>query len=392
MLRAYGLKRLQFGPDYIIPKPFDPRVLTWESAAVAEAAVESGVARLPLENVEKYKERLEASLSRAQSFMSQIRHRARKSGRRIIFSDGEHDTIIRAVSRLQEEDYARPVLVGDPDVIRKRAEELGVKLCDAEIMNPKTYPERQELTEYFYDKRKRKGVTWPDAWYYSGRPDWFAALLLDLGRVDGMISGVSRSHPFVMRALLQTLPLRSGVRRAAGLFILLTKDDVYFLPDCTAQIEPSAEDLAETAILSAAAARYFHATPKVAMLSFSNFGSVQCEQTEKVRRAVEIIRRRAPDLTVDGEMQADTAVCEDLQARNFPFCELKGRANVLIFPTLASGNIAEKLVNRLGSAEVIGPLTLGLSKPINVLHPSCDVEDVVNATAITVIECLDGTL
>jgi malate dehydrogenase (oxaloacetate-decarboxylating)(NADP+) len=392
VLRAYGVKRLQFGPAYIIPKPFDPRVLIWESAAVAQAAVQSGVARLPLEDVDQYKRRLEASLSRAQQFMSQIRSRARGSDKRIIFSDGEHDTIIRAVNRIQEEGFARPVLAGDPTLIQQRAEELGVKLGDAEIIHPKTYAERDKLASYFYDKRKRKGVTWPDAWYFAGRPEWFAALMLDLGRVDGMISGVSRSHPFVMQALLQTLPLRPGVNRVSGLFIVLTKNDVYYLADCTAQIDPSPEDLAETALLTAAVARYFDNTPRVAMLSFSNFGSVHCPQAEKVRRAVDIVRARDPELCVDGEMQADTAVCQSIQERNFPFCQLKGPANVLIFPTLASGNIAEKLVNRLGGTEVIGPLTLGLSKPINVLHPSCDVEDVVNATAITVIECLDGTL
>ena len=392
VLRAYGQKRMQFGPDYIIPKPFDPRVLTWESSAVAQAAMETGVARLPLKDVQEYRHKLEASLSRSQEFLSQVRHRARGSDKRIIFSDGEHDTIIRAVPRLQEETFARPVLVGDSEVIRRRAEELGVKLGGAEILDPRSHPERKRLALHFYARRKRRGVTWPDAWYYAGRPDWFAALTLDTGAVDGMISGVSRSHPFVMQALLQTAQLRRGVKRTSGLFIVLTKDGVYFLADCTAQINPTSEDLAETAVLAAAVARYFDHTPRVAMLSFSNFGSAHCEQTEQVRRAVDLVRARDPNLCVDGEMQADTAVCDDIRERTFPFCALKERANVLIFPDLASGNIAEKLVHRIGGAEVIGPLTLGLSKPINVLHPSCDVEDVVNATAITVIECLDGTL
>jgi len=176
------------------------------------------------------------------------------------------------------------------------------------------------------------------------------------------------------------------------MFIILTKDDLFFLADCGAKIEPSAEQLAETALLTARAARYFHNTPKVAMLSFSNFGSVQSPVADKVRQAAQLVRERDPDLCVDGEMQADTAVSPAIQAQNFPFCELKGRANVLIFPSLASGNIAARLIYRLGKAESIGPLTLGLSKPINVLHPSCDVEDVINATAITVIECLDGTI
>ncbi len=392
VLRAYGLKRLQFGPEYIIPKPFDPRVLTWESSAVAQAAVDTGVARLPLKDLEEYKLKLEASMSRFQEFMVQVRTRARGAGKRIIFSDGEHETIIRAVHRIQEEGFGRPVLVGDAAVIKARAKELGVKLDDAEIIEPKTYPERERLAKHYYDKRKRKGVTWADAWYYAGRPDWFAALMLDLDMVDGMIAGVSRSHPFVMQALLQTIPLRQGVNRVSGLFIALTKDGVYFLADCTTQLNPVPEELAETALLAAAVARYFDTTPKVAMLSFSNFGSVNCEHATRVRQAIEIIRERDPELCVDGEMQVDTAVNETIQSRNFPFCQLGGRANVLVFPTLASGNIAQKLLQRLGGVEMIGPLTLGMDKPLNVLHPSCDVEEVVNATAITVIECLGGPL
>ncbi len=392
VLRAYGLERLQFGPDYIIPKPFDPRVLIWEASAVAKAAEESGVARRPIACIEDYRERLEASLSRAHQFLSQIRHRAKGRNQRIIFSDGEHDTIIRAVHILQEEQLATPVLVGESERIRARAQQLGVKLGDAEILDPKSYPALEALARHYYDKRKRRGATWADALYYAARPDWFAALLLDTGRVDGMVAGVSRSHPYVMRALLEVVPLRAGVRRVSGLFIILTKDDVFYLADCTTQIDPSAEHLAETAILSAAVAEYFHCTPRVAMLSFSNFGSVQSEPARKVRRAVELVRERRADLRVDGEMQADTAVSADIQALSFPFCELGGRANILIFPDLASGNIAAKLVHRIGGTDAIGPLTLGLARPINVLQPACDVEDVVNATAITVIECLDGPL
>ncbi|MBN2560859.1 MAG: NADP-dependent malic enzyme [Phycisphaerae bacterium] len=392
VLRAYGLKRLQFGPDYIIPKPFDPRVLTWEASAVAEAAVKSGVARLPMTDKQAYRERLEASQSRSQEFMGQIRSRAKGSGKRIVFSDGESDRIIRAVPILQDEGLAKPVLLGDPALIRGRAEELGVKLGDVEIIHPKNHPGREVLAKHLYDKRKRKGLTWPDAWYYAGRPDWLGALMLDLGQVDGMVAGVSRSHPFVMQALLQVIALREGVRRVSGLFVILTKSDVFFLADCTTQIDPTPEDLAEAALMSASVARYFNHTPRVAMLSFSNFGSVHSPRAEAVRRAVEIVRQTDPDLCIEGEMQADTAVCASIQESTFPFCELKGPANVLIFPNLAAGNAAAKLLHRIGGAESIGPLTLGFSKPINVLHPSCDVEEVVNGAAITVIECLDGTL
>jgi malate dehydrogenase (oxaloacetate-decarboxylating)(NADP+) len=392
VLRAYGVKRMQFGPDYIIPKPFDPRVLVWEASAVAEAAVKSGVARKPIDDFRAYRERLEASQSRSQQFMRSIRSRARGSNKRIIFSDGEHPTIIRAVGILREEELARPVLVGRVELIQRRAAELGVDLGDTETFDPHTYPDRKELARYFYERRKRKGTNWADARYCTRVPDRFAALMLEMGRVDGMVCGIGRGHPHVMQALLQTVPLREGTHWVSGIYVILTKDDVLFFADCTTQVEPSAEQLAQTALLTAKAARYFDVTPKVAMLSFSNFGSVRHEEAEKVRRAVELIRERDPDLCVDGEMQVDTALSTVIQEGHFPFCELNGEANVLIFPNLAAGLIAAKLMTRIGNAESIGPLTVGFNKPVNVLYLSCDVEDVVNASAITVIECLDGTL
>jgi len=392
VLRAYGQERLTFGPEYIIPKPFDPRVLIWEASAVARTAEETGVARQPMSSEQAYREKLEASLSRSHHFLSGIRHKARGRGKRIIFSDGEHDTIIRAVHIIQEESLGTPVLVGDPAFIGKRARNLAVKLDAAEIIDPRTHADTQALARFYYDKRQRRGVTWADADYYASRPDWFASLMLETGRVDGMVAGISRSHPFVMRALLEVIPLRADVERVSGLFILLTKHDVFFLADCTTQIQPTAEQMAETAILTADVAAYFNQTPKVAMVSYSNFGSVNAEESRLIRRAIEIVRERRPELCIDGEMQADTAVSPEIQRRAFPFCKLEGRANVLIFPNLTAANTAVKLLDRIGSAEAIGPLSLGFSRPVNVLHPTCDVEDVVNATAITVIECLDGTL
>jgi malate dehydrogenase (oxaloacetate-decarboxylating)(NADP+) len=392
VLRAYGLSRLQFGPDYIIPKPFDPRVLVWEASAVAEAAVQSGVARAPLQDFGAYRARLEASLSRSQQFLSSVRARVRGSQKRIIFSDGEQPTIIRAAQVLQEENFARPVLVGRAELIRRRASELGVELGAAEILDPQTCAARDELVRDFYDRRKRKGVNLADAEYRLRIPDWFAAQMLRLGQVDGMVCGINRSHATVMRALLECIPLRADVHWVAGLYIVLTKNDVLFFADCTTQINPNAEQLAEIAWLTARAARYFEITPRIAMLSFSNFGSVRHPETEKVQQATELVRARDSQLLVDGELQVDTAFSEDMQNEFFPFCALQGKANVLVFPGLAAGLIGAKLVARLGSAELIGPLTLGFGKPVNVLHLESDVDDVVNATAITVIECVDGAL
>ena len=392
VLRAYGLKELKFGPDYIIPKPFDPRVLIWESAAVAEAAVKSGVARKPIEDFQAYREKLEASLSRSQQFMRSIRHRSRGSSKRIIFSDGQHPTIIRAVRILNEEQLAKPVLVGREELIRRRAGELNIDLGDTEIFDPLTYPERHKLSRHLYEKRKRKGMTWSDARFTTRRPDWFSALMLDMGLVDGMVCGIGRSHPMVMEALLETVPRKSDIKRVCGIYVILTKGDPLFFADCTTHVDPTAEQLAEITLQTAAAARYFDVEPKVAMLSFSNFGNVRHPEVQKMNDAVELVKRKEPGLCIDGEMQADTALSKQMQEDLYSFCDLKGPANVLIFPSLSSSLLATKLVKEIGGAELIGPLTLGFSKPINALQLSCTVEDVVNATAITVIESIDGSL
>ncbi len=389
VLRAYGLKKLVFGPEYIIPKPFDPRVYVWESSAVAEAAVKSGVARKEMQDFDAYRDQLHASLSRSQTFMRSIRARSRQSGKRIIFSDGEHPTILRAVRVIREEEMARPVLVGRADLIRQRAKELAVDLGDTEILDPHVEAEKEGLIQHFYDKIKRRGASWLDTRFYVWRPDTFAACMLDLGRVDGMVCGIGRTYPGVLRKLLQVLPLRDGVERVIGMYIMLTKNDVLFFADCTAQIDPTAEELADTAQLAADVVRYFDIDPKVAMLSCSNFGTVRHPAAAKVRDAVKLLKQREPDLHVDGEMQADIALSKDLQQDLYPFCELKGPANVFIFPNLAAGLISAKLLTQLTSIESIGPLTFGFAKPVNALQLSCEVEDVVNATAMTVLECID---
>ena len=233
---------------------------------------------------------------------------------------------------------------------------------------------------------------WGDARYVARVPDRFAALMLEAGKVDGMVCGIGRGQPHVMQGLLQTLPLQDGVHWVCGVYIILTKDDVLFFADCTTQIEPTAEQMAATALMTAKVARYFDVTPRVAMLSFSNFGSVKHPFTEKVRHAVELVKERDPNLCIDGEMQVDTALSPAEQKEHFPFCELGGAANVLVFPCLSSALITAKTLTQLTTVESVGPLTIGFSKPVNVLHLSSDLQDVVNATAITVIECLDGVL
>jgi malate dehydrogenase (oxaloacetate-decarboxylating)(NADP+) len=392
VLRAYGLKKLQFGPDYLIPKPFDPRVLVWEASAVAEAAVKSGVARMPMTDFAAYREKLTASLSRSQQFMRSIRAHARNSSKRIIYSDGEDRTIIRSVPRLAEENLCTPVLVGREEIIRSRAAEYNIDLSAAELVDPHTYPERRKLVQFFYDKRQRKGVYWDDARFACWHPDYFAAMLLEMGKVDGMVCGLRRSHSQVMRTLIDVLPLRPDSTRAFGAYIILTKGDVLFFADCTTQIEPSPEHLAETAMATARVARYFHVEPKVAMLSFSNFGAVKHPNAAKMKQAIDIVRAKDPSLCIDGEIQADIALDKNLQEQLFPFCRLGGAANVLVFPNLSAGLISAKLVTELGGAEAIGPVTIGFDKPVNAMQLACEVEDVVNATALTVSACVDGSL
>jgi malate dehydrogenase (oxaloacetate-decarboxylating)(NADP+) len=392
VLKAYGVKSLRFGRDYIIPKPFDPRVLTSESSAVAEAAVATGVARKPIEDFDTYRERLAGSLSRKAQFMQSIRHRARGAGKRIIFADGDHPTIIRAVNIIQAEDLAVPVLVGRPELIENTARELGIELNGIEIIDPETHPKREELINAFHHKRERRGSNLNDTRYLTRIPDRFAALLLEAGEVDGMVCGIGRSHQYVMRALLQVIPLEEKSRWASGMYILLTDREVLFLADCTAQVEPTAEMLADTALRAARAARYFAQTPRVAMLSFSNFGSSDHAEAQRVRRATELVRTADPDLCVDGELQVDTALLPDMQREHFPFTNLCGAANVLIFPSLSSGLLSAKLLVTMSDAEAIGPLTTGFSKPVNVLHLSTTVEHVVSAAAITAIEAIDGTI
>ena len=392
VLRAYGVKSMRFGSDYIIPKPFDPRVLTAESSAVAEAAVQTGVARKPIEDFQVYRERLAGSLSRKAQFMQSMRHRARGTGKRILFTDGDHPTIIRAVNIIRQEQLAIPVLVGRPELIQQTAGVQGIDLDNIEIIAPETHPKREKLAQAFYDKRQRRGSNLNDARYLARVPDRFAALLLEAGEVDGLVCGIGRSHQYVMRALLQILPLAEDSRWASGMYIVLTDDDILFLADCTAQVEPTAEMLADTALRTAKAARVFDQTPRVAMLSFSNYGSSEHPEAVKVRKAVEIVKATDPNLCVDGEVQIDTALSPEMQQEHFPFSELRGRANVLIFPSLSAGLLATKLLVTLTEAEAVGPLTTGFSKPVNVLHLSTDVEHVVSAAAMTAIEAIDGAL
>jgi malate dehydrogenase (oxaloacetate-decarboxylating)(NADP+) len=384
VLRAYGGARLQYGPEYIIPKPFDPRVLIWESSAVAEAAMKSGVAQLPID-IEEYREALSRRLGRTYEVMQSVRHKAKAAPKRIVFSEGEHEKILRASYRMVEEKIGQPILLGREAVIEEKLRELNLGRFHAEIIDPKHSPRLEAYVEEFFRIRQRRGVTRSEARELVLNNNYYGALMVRMGDADGFIAGVSQHYPDTIRPALQVIGMREGVHRVSGLYVLATKKEVYFFADTTVNIEPTAEELAEIAILAAHEAREFNIEPRVAMLSFSNFGSTKHALTEKVRHAAEIVGRKAPSLMVDGEMQADTAVVPEIIEHDYPFSVLRGGANVLVFPDLEAGNIAYKLMMRIGGAEALGPILMGMARPVHVLQRGAEVEDIVNMAAIAVM-------
>jgi malate dehydrogenase (oxaloacetate-decarboxylating)(NADP+) len=384
VLRAYGLDRLHFGPDYIIPKPFDPRVLLSEASAVAQAAMESGVAQVKVD-IEEYREQLARRLGRTQEVMCSVRQRAKAAPKRIVFSEGEHEKIIRASYQLANLKIAHPVLLGRPIVIGDKVRELDLGKFSAEIIEPAQSPRLEAYAEELYRLRQRRGVTRSEARELLTNNNYFGAMMVHMGDADGFVAGVSQHYPDTIRPALQVIAMRPDVHKVAGLYVIVTKKDTFLFADTTVNIDPSAEDLAEIALLSAEVAESFGIEPRVAMLSFSNFGSTLHPLTERVRRATELVKQRNPDLMVDGEMMADTAVVPELLAE-YPFSTLRQRANILVFPSLEAGNIAYKLMLRIGGAESLGPILMGLSKPVHVLQRGSTVEEIIDVAALAVVD------
>ncbi|HEU4400530.1 MAG TPA: NADP-dependent malic enzyme [Candidatus Polarisedimenticolia bacterium] len=386
--RAYGNSHFHFGPEYIIPKPFDARVLLWEASAVAKAAMDSGVARRPVD-IAEYREALESRLGLAREAMRMVRHKARRDPRSIVFPEGTHPKILRAAAEIVEEKIARPILLGDPETIRSVAREEDVPLQGVTLVDPARSSRLPRYVDELYALRQHKGVTLEDARRMALDPNVHGSLMVRLGDADGLISGVTQHYPDTIRPVLQIVQRREGVRRVVGVFMLTFRNRSFFLADATVNVEPDAEGLAEAAVLTAEVARRFNVVPRVAMLSFSNFGSVRHRLVELVQEATDLVRRRAPELIVDGEMQADTAVAPEMALRHFPFSAIKGDANVLIFPDLTSGNITYKLLHRLGGAEVVGPILVGMRRPVHILHQSSEVPDIVNLTTLAVSDAQD---
>jgi malate dehydrogenase (oxaloacetate-decarboxylating)(NADP+) len=384
--RAYGGERIHFGPDYIIPKPFDHRVLIWEASAVAGQAMKDGVARSPVD-LEEYKEKLEARLGRTRAVVRAMISKARSTKERLVYPEGEHPTIIRAAHMVVDQDIAQPILLGRREVIEAVAKTEEVPLDGIEIHEPARSSKLEEYVQAFYELRQRKGATPFNARRLMVRPQYYGPMMVRQGDGDALVNGITLSYPDALRPSLQVIGTRPGVRTIAGMFVILTRDRAYVFADTTVNIDPSAEDLAEIAYLVAEEARMFEMTPRVAMLSFSNFGSVRDPRTVKMAQAVKILAERHPDIVVDGEIQADAAVVPELLAQNFPFSRLKGGANVLIFPNLEAGNIAYKLVHRLGNAEALGPILVGMNRPVLIVqYPGFGASEVVNMSAVAAAE------
>jgi malate dehydrogenase (oxaloacetate-decarboxylating)(NADP+) len=381
---AYGAKAFRFGPDYVIPKPFDTRVLWWCAPAVAEAAMKSGVARLSLD-IAEYRERLQRRIGGTQyTIMSRIVQRAKSAPKRIVFPDGDNIKVLRACQIVLDEKIAYPILLGHERKIRQRAEELDLDLEGAEMLNPSDALKHSAYAQEFLELRCRKGVTAASATRLMNRRIHFGMMMVRRGDADGLVAGLTAPYPDTIRPALEILGIRPDVRRATGMYMMLLKNDVKFFADATLNIDPDAETLADIAIQVADAARAFEVTPRVAMISFSNFGSAPHPESRKVAAAVEIVRRRRPDLEIDGEVQADIAVEPEKMRDLFPFSRLTDEANVLIFPSLAAGNAAYKVLAALGGATAVGPILLGVKKPVTVLPRDANVDTIVSMTAYTV--------
>jgi malate dehydrogenase (oxaloacetate-decarboxylating)(NADP+) len=383
---AYGVGRIKFGPEYIIPKPFDPRVLVWAASAVAKAAMDSGVARTPVDLAE-YRERLERLLGKAHELMRLVIQKAQQRPRRVVFPEGDNEKILRAAHILSDEKIAQPILLGDEQTIKAKARDLDVPLDEITVVSPKTCAKRETYINRVYELRRRRGVTLSEARKMVESRNLFGAVMVSLGDADALVGGVDRHFPDTIRPALQVIKPQEGLHRVSGLYVLVTRrGDLYFLADCTVNIEPTAEDLAEIALCAAQAAKRFNVTPRVAMLSFSNFGSTRHALSDKVRKAVQLVKRADPALMVDGEMMADVAVTPGIIEQTYPFSQLRGGANVLIFPDLTSANTCYKLLRKIGGAETIGPILMGMSKPVHVLNREAEVEEIVNMAAIAVVD------
>ena len=387
--RIYTSEQLGFGPQYIIPKPFDPRVTPEVASKVAEVAISSGAAGKKIE-LEDYRQALTVRLDSSQEVFQMILDRAKEDPRRLVMPEGDHEKILRAAYVLNQERIARPVLLGDPEQIRRKAEELMLPTDGWEIVEPRHSPHLEQYAQDLFRLRQRKGCTYEDALEMLRDRIAFACMMVRSGDADGVVAGITRHYPETLRTVLRIIDRRSGVRKVSGLYMMIRQRKIYLLADTTVNIDPSPEDLAEIAMLAARRARRLGIVPHVALLSFSNFGSARNPDSERVTQAAAICSKLDPGLIVDGEMQADTALDPDISEEFFPFSRLQSEANVLIFPNLAAANIAYKLLRQFAGARSVGPILMGMAKPVAVLQKGFNVEEVITMSAVAVHDAQEG--
>ncbi len=387
VLRAYGADSMKLGPDYIIPKPLDPRVLLWEAPAVAEMAMQTGVARKKID-IDEYREQLAYRQGQGQRVRYFIMNKARasKASKRVAFGEGEETKIIRAAAQVLDEGIAKPILIGRPEIIEEKIKLLGLTF-KPEIVDPTRFDKMGKYMEAYYQIRQRKGLTRSQAEKRIREPNVLGPMMVKMGEADAFVAGLTYEYPEVIRPALQIHHTAKGSKRAAGVYIMIINDKTYLFTDATVNIEPTSEDLAEIACLAANFAKQLEIEPRVAFLSFSNFGSTPHPLSEKVSRAVTLVRERCKEYNFDGEMQADTAVVPEIIDERFPFSAVKD-ANVLVFPSLESANIAYKLLGRLGNAKAIGPILLGMGAPVHVLQTGDEVNDIVQMAAVAVMDAM----
>jgi malate dehydrogenase (oxaloacetate-decarboxylating)(NADP+) len=387
---AYDSKNIIFGPEYIIPKPIDPRLIYTVAPAVARAAMESGVAQHHITNWEAYENELINRLGLDNKLIRNVTSKAKQNPKRVVFTEADHYKILKAAQQVAEEGIAKPILLGDVAKIRKLIAENNLDLGDIPIIDPRDPSEedrRYAFGDLFFSKRQRRGITLYESRKIMKERNHFGAMMVETGAADAMISGLTRKYSDPIRPALQIIGVQDGVSRVAGMYILNTKTGPFFFADTTMNVDPTAQELVDITVLTANSVKKFNITPRIALLSYSNFGSAEGELPNKVRDAVQILHKNYPGMIVDGEMQANFALNNDLLKEQFPFSDLVDKkVNTLIFPNLASGNIAYKLIQEMGGAEAIGPVLIGMKKPVHILQLGSSVREIVNMVTIAVID------
>tara|TARA_Y100000991_G_scaffold195658_1_gene165094 strand:- start:1765 stop:4032 length:2268 start_codon:yes stop_codon:yes gene_type:complete len=386
---AYGEKVITFGPEYIIPKPLDSRLISVVAPAVAKAAIESGVSQIKISDFDAYAQELNKRLGLDNKLVRRITTQAKRQPKRVVFAESEHYKILKAAQEVKDEGIAIPILLGREAKIKQLIKDNALDLDDVKIIDPKSSEQaaiRDKFGGILFEKRKRKGMTLTEAQKLMRERNYFGSMMVEQDMADAFISGISRNYPVTLRPALKIIGTEEGVDRVAGMFILNTKKGTLFLADTTININPSSRELANIAMLTAKAVRRFNVVPRLALLSYSNFGSSLNSNVVRITEALKIIKEIEPNLVVDGEIQADFALNKEKREQIFPFSNLKQNANTLIFPNLESGNIAYKLMQEFDDVEAIGPILIGMKKPVHILQLGCSVREIVNMVTIAVID------